>query len=139
MGDLAGLLAGDGTRLITGEESAALLQRVVESQPVMRPGRCTVYLGRPDPSEVRATLEEVARLLRSARRAVVVTPPTAPLRPQAERRDPGLGWLASLWFSAVLGLGSAMAVVAEGGGPRDRLWLVTEPAIVRRFVNAVEA
>ena len=139
MGELTGLLSGDGTRLIAGEESTGLLRRVVESQPVMRPGRSTVYLGRPDPSEVRAGQGELARLIISARRAIVVTPPTTPLPPQAERRDPGLGWLARLWFTAVLGPESAMAVVADGGsGPRDRLWLVTEPAIVRRFINAVE-
>jgi hypothetical protein len=136
---LNGLLAGDGTRMIVGDESAGLLRRVVESQPVMRPGRFTVYLGRPDPSEVRGGREELARLVGSARRAIVLTPPTAPLPPQAERRDPGLGWLASLWFTAVLGPESAMAEVAEGSAPLDRLWLVTEPAIVRRFVNAVEA
>ena len=140
MGYLAGLLAGDGTRLITGEASTALLRRVVESQPVMRPGRCTVYLGRPDPSEVRGNLEGLARLLHGARRAVVVTPATTPLPPGVERRDPGLGWLAPLWFTAVLGPESAMAVVTEGeSGPRDRLWLVTDPATVRRFVSAVEA
>jgi hypothetical protein len=138
MGELTGLLSGDGTRLITGEASIGLLRRVVESQPVMRPGRYTVYLGRPDPSEVRSGTEDLDRLLASARRVIVVTPPTTPLPPRAERRDPGLGWLARLWFTAVLGPESAMAVVAETGAPRERLWLVTEPAIVRRFVSAVE-
>lgn len=140
MADLATLLGGDGTRLITGEP-AALLRRVVESQPVMRPGRYTVYLGRPDPTEVRAGLDDLARLVRSARRATVVTPATTPLPPGAERRDPGLGWLAPLWFSAVLGPESAMAVVAAdgAGGHQDRVWLLTEPATVRRFIAAIEA
>ncbi|HYM51634.1 MAG TPA: hypothetical protein VET65_13825 [Candidatus Limnocylindrales bacterium] len=139
MTEIRRLVAGDGTRLIMGDQAVALMRRIVESQPVMRPGRFTIYLGRPDPAEVRSSLEEVTRLVASARRAVVVTPPTTPLPSTAERRDPGFGWLAPLWFSAVLGPESAMAVVADTDATApDRAWLLTDPTAVRRFVAAVE-
>jgi hypothetical protein len=139
MSELGALLADDGTRRIPDPASALLLRRVVESLALMRPGRYTVYLGRPDPAAVRAEQDELDRLIRSARRAVVVTPPTSPLPPEAERRDPGLGWLASLWFSAVLGSETAMALVAgPDSGQLDQAWLLTEPSAVRRLVGAIE-
>jgi hypothetical protein len=139
MSEVRSLLGGDGTRLIAGEQQSRLIRRVVESLPLMRQGRYTVYLGRPDPTLVRDEFDELTRLVRSARRATVVTPTTTPLPAEAERRDPGLGWLSQLWFSAVLGPDTAMAVVADGDGAHlDRVWLLTEPTAVRRFVSAVE-
>ncbi len=131
------LSADPETREVTDRESIALLRRIVESLALRRPGRYTVYLGRPDPAAVRAAWEHEIALIRAARRAVVATAPTTPLPPEADRRDPGLGWLAGLSFSAVLGGETAMAVIDAASA--DRAWLLTNPAAVRRFIAAVEA
>lgn len=141
MGETAAFLADDlATRQVRDGDTIPLLRRVVESLAVMRPGRYTVYLGRPDPAEVRAEWDQEARLTRSARRAVVVTPDTTPLPAGAERRDPGLGWLSRFWFSAVLGEETAMALISDSSA-RDpaRGWLLTDPQAVRRFIGSVEA
>lgn len=138
MGDIANMFAaGPDGRAVSGSESVSLLRRVVEGLPLMRPGKYTVYLGRPDPAAVRAELGEETRLIRSARRAVVATPDTTPLAPEADRRDPGQGWLATLWFSAVLGETSAMALIFDVEEP-DHGWLLTSPQAVRRFIASVE-
>ncbi len=141
MGEIPIALATEATtRPVGGAESVRLLQRVVESLAITRPGRYTVYLGRPDPAVVAAHLDAESRLIRSAKRAVVSTPASTPLPKEGERRDPGLGWLAPLWFSAVIGEGTAMALVwrADEGEPEEG-WLLTDPAAVRRFIGAVEA
>lgn len=128
------------SRSISDSASIRLLRRVVESLPMSRPGRHTIYLGRPDPAAVRAQLDQEIGLIRSARRAVVVTPETTLLPPEAERRDPGLGWLSGLWFSAVLGTDTAMALaIRTYDGETEQAWLLTEPEAVRRFIGAVEA
>src|SRR5207244_2323897 len=80
-----------GSRPVADVTTVPLLRRVVESLATMRPGRYTVYLGRPDPAAVRAEWDQEVTLLRSARRAVVTTPDTTPLPQEADRRDPGLG------------------------------------------------
>jgi hypothetical protein len=58
---------------------------------------------------------------------------------EADRREPGLGWLANVWFSAVLGDDTAMAVLCQPDPihPQEA-WLLTDPTAVRRFVAAVE-
>jgi hypothetical protein len=138
MGEITGIFsAGPASRQVAGADSVSLLRRVVEGLPLMRPGRFTVYLGRPDPAAVRAELEDETRLIRSARRAVVATPDTTPLAPEAERREPGLGWLANLWFTAVLGDTAAMALIFDVRDP-DQGWLLTGPDDVRRFIASVE-
>lgn len=131
------LSADPETREVSDRESVALLHRIVESLPLRRPGRYTVYLGRPDPVTVRAAWDHEVALIRAARRAVVATAPTTPLPPEAERRDPGLGWLAGMSFSAVLGEETAMAVIDAPAA--DRAWLLTNPTAVRRFIASVEA
>jgi len=133
----AALSADPETRVISDRESVALLHRIVESLPLRRPGRYTVYLGRPDPVAVRTAWDHEVALIRAARRAVVATAPTTPLPAEAERRDPGLGWLGGLSFSAVLGDETAMAVIDDAAGERG--WLLTNPAAVRRFIASVEA
>lgn len=140
MGEMAALIEGTpGSRPVTDPTTVPLLRRVVESLATMRPGRYTVYLGRPDPAAVRAEWEAEASLLRSARRAVVTTPETTPLPPEADRRDPGMGWLSRTWFSAVLGEDTAMALVCKPDVTQpDEAWLVTDPMAVRRFIAAVE-
>ena len=140
MGEMATLIEGTpGTRLVTDASTVPLLRRVVESLATMRPGRYTVYIGRPDPAAVRADWDTEATLLRSARRAVVTTPETTPLPPEADRRDPGMGWLSRTWFSAVLGDDTAMALVCTPDPAQpDEAWLVTDPSAVRRFIAAVE-
>ena len=140
MGEMATLIEGTpGTRLVTDATTVPLLRRVVESLATMRPGRYTVYLGRPDPAAVRAEWESEAALMRSARRAVVTTADTTPLPPEADRRDPGYGWLAQTWFSAVLGDDTAMALLCRPDVSQpEEAWLVTEPTAVRRFIAAVE-
>ena len=140
MGEMATLVEGTpGTRPISDVSTLPLLRRVVESLATMRPGRYTVYLGRPDPAAVRADWDAEADLVRSARRAVVTTPDTTPLPPEADRRDPGMGWLARLWFSAVIGDDTAMALICRPDVEQpDEAWLLTEPASVRRFIAAVE-
>jgi hypothetical protein len=140
MGEMATLVEGTpGTRPISDVSTLPLLRRVVESLATMRPGRYTVYLGRPDPAAVRAEWETEADLVRSARRAVVTTPDTTPLPPEADRRDPGAGWLARLWFSAVLGDDTAMALICRPDIEQpEEAWLLTEPTSVRRFIAAVE-
>ena len=140
MGEMATLVeATPGTRPIGDMSTVSLLRRVVESLATMRPGRYTVYLGRPDPAAVRAEWDQEAALLRSARRAVVTTPDTTPLPPEADRRDPGFGWLAQLWFSAVFGDDTAMALICRPDvGRPEEAWLLTDPVTVRRFVAAVE-
>jgi hypothetical protein len=128
-----------GSRPVTDPATVPLLRRVVESLATMRPGRYTVYLGRPDPAAVRADWDAEVSLLRSARRSVVTTPETTPLPPEADRRDPGFGWLANTWFSAVLGDDTAMALVCRPDvNLPDEAWLVTDPTAVRRFIAAVE-
>ena len=128
-----------GSRPVTDASTVPLLRRVVESLATMRPGRYTVYLGRPDPAAVRADWDAEAALLRSARRAVVTTPESTPLPPEADRRDPGNGWLSHTWFSAVLGDDTAMALVCRPDvNQPEEAWLVTDPFAVRRFVAAVE-
>jgi len=95
MGEMATLIgATPGSRKVTDATTVPLLRRVVESLATMHPGRYTVYLGRPDPVAVRTDWEQEATLIESARRAVVATPATTPLPQEADRRDPGLGWLA---------------------------------------------
>ncbi len=114
MGEMATLVQGTpGSRPVADVTTVPLLRRVVESLATMRPGRYTVYLGRPDPAAVRAEWDQEVALLRSARRAVVTTPDTTPLPQEADRRDPGLGWLAHIWFSAVMGDDTAMAVICR--------------------------
>lgn len=122
---------------MSDRESLALLHRIVESLPLRRPGRYTVYLGRPDPVAVRGAWDHEVALMRAARRAVVATAPTTPLPAEAERRDPGLGWLSGLSFSAVLGEETAMAVIEDPTGERG--WLLTNTPAVRRFIASVEA
>ncbi len=117
MGEMATLLqTTPGSRPVADVTTIPLLRRVVESLATMRPGRYTVYLGRPDPAAVRQDWEREVTLVRSARRAVVTTPETTPLPQEADRRDPGLGWLSQ----------------------PEEAWLLTEPTAVRRFVAAVE-
>ena len=140
MGEMASLIEGTpGSRPVTDVSTVPLLRRVVESLATMRPGRYTVYLGRPDPAAVRAEWDAETSLVRSARRAVVTTPDTTPLPQEADRREPGLGWLSHVWFSAVLGDDTAMALICRPDINRpDDAWLVTEPTAVRRFIAAVE-
>lgn len=137
---MATLLEGTpGTRRVADLSTVPLLRRVVESPATMRPGRYTVYLGRPDPATVRAEWDQEVALLRSARRAVVTTPETTPLPQEADRRDPGMGWLARLWFSAVLADSTGMALVCRPAANQpEEAWLLTDPAAVRRFIAAVE-
>src|ERR1700682_5146217 len=93
MGEMATLVEGPpGSRLVSDLTTLPLLRRVVESLATMRPGRYTVYLGRPDPAAVRAEWDAEGALTRCGRRAVVTTPDTTPLPQEADRRDPGLGW-----------------------------------------------
>ena len=140
MGEMATLLQGTpGSRPVADVSTVPLLRRVVESLATMRPGRYTVYLGRPDPAAVRQEWDQEVTLLRSARRAVVTTPDTTPLPQEADRREPGLGWLAQLWFSAVMGEDTAMAVICRPDANQpEEAWLLTDPTAVRRFVAAVE-
>jgi hypothetical protein len=140
MGEMASLMeATPGSRPVTDVSTVPLLRRVVESLATMRPGRYTVYLGRPDPAAVRAEWEAEMSLMRSARRAVVTTPETTPLPQEADRRDPGMGWLSHTWFSAVLGDDTAMALICRPDVDQpDEAWLVTDPGAVRRFIAAVE-
>jgi hypothetical protein len=134
MGEMATLVQGTpGSRPVADVTTVPLLRRVVESLATMRPGRYTLYLGRPDPAAVRAEWDQEVALLRSARRAVVTTPDTTPLPQEADRRDPGL------WFSAVMGDDTAMALICEPDATHpEEAWLLTDPAAVRRFVAAVE-
>src|SRR4029077_6074511 len=112
MGEMAMLVEGTpGSRQVSDLTTVPLLRRVVESLATMRPGRYTVYLRRPDPAAVRADWDQEVALLRCARRAVVTTPDTTPLPQEADRRDPGLGWLANVWFSEVIGDDTEMAVL----------------------------
>ena len=140
MGEMASLIEGTpGSRPVTDVSTVPLLRRVVESLATMRPGRYTVYLGRPDPAAVRAEWDAETRLICSARRAVVTTPETTPLPQEADRRDPGMGWLSHTWFSAVLGDDTAMALICRPDIDRPgEAWLVTDPSAVRRFIGAVE-
>lgn len=133
----AALSADPETREISDRESTVLMRRIVESLALRRPGRYTVYLGRPDPAAVRADWDREVTLIRAARRAVVATAATTPLPPEAERRDAGLGWLAGLSFSAVLGEETAMALIGDANS--ERAWLLTNPEAVRRFIASVEA
>src|SRR5205823_14701637 len=90
MGEMATLIDGaPGSRPVADVSTVPLLRRVVESLATMRPGRYTVYLGRPDPAAVRAEWETEIALVRSARRAGVTTPDPTPLPQEAARRDPG--------------------------------------------------
>ncbi len=127
-------------QVVAGDASVALLRRVVEGLPRARPGRYVLYLGRPDPATVRAEQDREFELIRSARRAVVLTPGPSLLPPEAERRDPGLGWLRDVWFSAVLGDRVGMALIApRATAEAEHAWLLTDPDGVRRFLAAVEA
>ena len=137
---MATLIQGTpGSRPVTDASTVPLLRRVVESLATMRPGRYTVYLGRPDPAAVRADWDAEMGLIRSARRSVVTTPETTPLPPEADRRDPGIGWLAQLWFSAVVGDDTAMALICRPDVQQpEEAFLLTEPTAVRRFIAAVE-
>src|SRR5260370_11043282 len=95
MGEMATLVEGTpGSRQVNDLTTVPLLRRVVESLATMRPGRYTVYLGRPDPAAVRAEWDQEVALLRCARRAVVTTPQTTPLPQEADRRQPRLVSLA---------------------------------------------
>jgi hypothetical protein len=140
MGEMATLIgATPGSRPVLDATTVPLLRRVVESLSTMHPGRYTVYLGRPDPVAVRSDWEQEAALMRSARRAVVATPPTTPLPQEADRRDPGYGWLAETWFSAVIGEDTAMALICRPDIDRpEEAWLLTEADTVRRLIGAVE-
>src|SRR5438067_497635 len=132
MGEMATLIDGTpGSRPVADVSTVPLLRRVVESLATMRPGRYTVYLGRPDPAAVRAEWETEIALVRSARRAVVTTPDTTPLPQEADRRDPGMGWLAHLWFSAVLGDDTAMALICRPDVDQP------EEAWLRRICRAI--
>src|ERR1700730_12145490 len=92
MGEMATLVEGTpGSRQVSDLTTVPLLRRVVESAAQWRPGRYTVYLGRPDPAAVRAEWDQEVALLRCARRAVVTTPDTTPLPREAGRAEPGLG------------------------------------------------
>src|SRR2546422_11701455 len=114
MGEMATVIEGTpGSRPVADVSTVPLLRRVVESLATMRPGRYTVYLGRPDPAAVRGDWETEVALVRSARRAVVTTPDTTPSPQEADRRDPGVGWPAHLWFRAVAGGDPAMHVIAR--------------------------
>jgi len=139
MGLLPSVLGTEpGVQPISGGAVVALLRRVVESLPRSRPHRHAVYLGRPDPAAVRAHFDEEADLIRSARRAVVVTPETTLLPPEADRRTP-TGWLADLGFTAVLADDMGMAVVTDrSSGPAEHGWLLTDSQSVRRFIACVE-
>ena len=139
MGEMATLVqTTPGSRPID-VSTVPLMRRVVESLATMRPGRFTVYLGRPDPVAVRAEWDHESALLRSARRAVVTTPESTPLPPEVDRRDPGLGWLASLWFTAVLGGDAGMALICTPDVKHaQEAWLLTDPVAVRRFIASVE-
>src|SRR6266576_7368319 len=98
MGEMATLVQGTpGSRPVAAVSTVPLLRRVVESLATMRPGRYTVYLGRPDPAAVRGDWATEAALVRSARRAVVTTPDTTPLPQEADRREQGTGWPAQTW------------------------------------------
>ena len=69
----------------------------------------------------------------------MTTPDTTPLPQEADRRDPGLGWLSHIWFSAVMGDDTAMAVICRPDAEHpEEAWLLTDPTAVRRFVAAVE-
>src|SRR5207244_33208 len=77
MGEMATLIDGTpGSRPVADVSTVPLLRRVVESLATMRPGRYTVYLGRPDPAAVRAEWETEIALVRSARRAGASSPPS---------------------------------------------------------------
>jgi hypothetical protein len=140
MGTMATLVAATpGTRAVADPSTVPLMRRVVESLALMHPGRYTIYLGRPDPAAFRAQWEQEAALVRSARRAVVATPETTPLPQEADRREPGGGWLADTWFSAVIGDNTAMALICRPDVDQPvEAWLLTEPDAVRRFIGAVE-
>jgi hypothetical protein len=140
MGEMSTLIGGSpGSRRVGDATTVPLLRRVVESLSTMHPGRYTVYLGRPDPVAVRTDWEQEATLMRSARRAVVATPATTPLPQEADRRDPGFGWLAETWFSAVVSENTAMALVCQPDFDRpEEAWLLTEVDAVRRLIGAVE-
>src|SRR4029077_18139924 len=100
MGEMAMLVEGTpGSRPVSDLTTVPLLRRVVESLATMRPRRYTVSVGRPDPPAVRAEWDQEVALLRCARRAVVPTPDTTPLPQEADRRDPGLGWLGEVLVS----------------------------------------
>jgi hypothetical protein len=134
------LFSDPSVRTVTGRDAVDLLRRVVEGPVLIHRGRYAVYLGRPDPAAVRAEEDQTDRLLAAARRAVVITPETTPLPGWVERHDPGAGWLAHRWFTAILGSGSAMALVAETtGSVLEEASLLTDPDAVRRFIAAVEA
>src|ERR1700730_1909646 len=137
---MATLLQGTpGSRAEADVSTGPLLRRVDESLATMRPGRDTVYPGRPDPAADRQEWAQEVVRLRSARRAVVTTPETTHLPQEADRREPGLGWLAHLWFSAVMGDDTAMAVICRPDATQpEEAWLLTDPTAVRRFVAAVE-
>src|SRR3977135_4017232 len=131
MGEMAMLVEGTpGSRQVSDLTTVPLLRRVVESLATMRPGRYTVYLGRP---------VQAAAVLLCAGRAGLPTPDTTPLPQEADRREPGLGWLSNVWFSAVMGDDTAMAVLCQPDPihPQEA-WLLTDPTAVRRFVAAVE-
>src|SRR5256886_16579628 len=136
MGEMATLMEGPpGSRPVADVSTVPLLGRVVESLATMRPGRYTVYLGRPDPAAVRGEWETEVALVRSARRAVVTTPDTTPLPQEADRRDPGMGWLARLWFSPVVGDDTAMALISRPDVDQtEEAWLVTNPAAALRLL-----
>src|SRR4029077_10864265 len=99
MGEMATLVEGTpGSRPVADVTTVPLLRRVVDSGRTMRPARCTVYLGRPDPAAVRAEWDQEVALLRSARRAVVTTPDTTPLPQDADRLDPGVVCVGPVWL-----------------------------------------
>src|ERR671935_3094822 len=109
-----------GTNPIGDDSAFSLLRRFVEGLPGLRPGRLTLYLGRPDPAAVRTEQTEIGRLARNGRRTVVITPSSAPLPAGVERREP-TGWLSYTWFTAVMGEGGAFFLGGRGPprAPRD--------------------
>jgi hypothetical protein len=128
-----------GTNPIGDESAFSLLRRFVEGLPGLKPGRLTLYLGRPDPAAVRTEHAEIGRLARNSRRTVVITPSSAPLPAGVERRDP-TGWLSYTWFTVVIGEAAAIALVAEApAGQPEAPVLVTDPDAVRQFLRSVEA
>src|ERR1700730_15713712 len=137
---MATLLQGTpGSRAVADVTTVPLLRRVVESLATMRPGRYTVYLGRPDPAAVRQEGDQEVALLGAGGGGAATAPKTTPLPQEADRREPGLGWLAHLWFSAVMGDDTAMAVICRPDATQpEEAWLLTDPTAVRRFVAAVE-
>ena len=69
MGEMATLVRGTpGSRPVADVTTVPLLRRVVESLATMRPGRYTVYLGRPDPGNAGANQKRAQFTLKRCNR-----------------------------------------------------------------------